>query len=48
MTLTSLSTRGKAPPLPLPVVEAAWACQALLVAGEAVAAGMVGRARRSA
>jgi hypothetical protein len=35
-------------PLPLLAAEAAWARQALLVVGEVVEAGTVGRARRSA
>jgi hypothetical protein len=48
MMLTSLSTRGKAPPLPLPIAEAALARQALLAVGEEVEAGMVGHARQSA
>jgi hypothetical protein len=42
MTLTSLSTCGNAPPLPLLVAKAIWARQALLVVGEVVEAGMVG------
>jgi hypothetical protein len=48
MTLTSPSTRGNAPPLPLPVAEAAWARQALLVVGEVVEARMVDHSRRNA
>jgi hypothetical protein len=46
--LTSLSTRGKTPPSPLPAVEATWVRQALLVAREVVVAGMVGHARWNA
>jgi hypothetical protein len=42
MTLTCLSMRGNAPPLPLLVAEAAWARQTLLVVGEVVEAGTVG------
>jgi hypothetical protein len=48
MTLTSLSTRGKAPPLPLLAVEAAWVHQALLAVGEVVEAGTVGHAQWNA
>jgi hypothetical protein len=47
MTLNSLSTRGKAPPPPLPAAEATWARQVLLVVGKAVEARTVGHARRS-
>ena len=42
MTLTSLSTRGSAPPPLLLVVEVAWARRDLLMVGEMVEARTVG------
>jgi hypothetical protein len=48
MMLTSLSMCGNAPPLPLMVVEATWARWALLVVGEVVEAGTVGRVLQNA
>jgi hypothetical protein len=39
-----INAREKLHPSPLPAVEAAWARQALLVAGEVVVAGTVGHA----
>jgi hypothetical protein len=39
---------GNAPPPPLLVAEAAWARQTLLVVGEVVEAGTVGRVQQSA